>query len=156
VNLAIAYFIFKYLPKRGALLSLFFLIVLETAIHGMIFMKTSTPANFYPSEPALTYLQNQYTQNYYRVFTYGDNLLPNIGTWYHINELNDHDTIYLTSNKQLKTAVGNYNYSPEYTFSDPNFNALRFLSTGFLLYPAQQGLDFLKIPHSRFKLGLPQ
>jgi hypothetical protein len=131
--------IFKYY-----LASLFILVSIETAIHGMVFMKTARPENFYPQEPALTYLQNQYTQNFYRVFTYGDNLLPNIGTWYHIDELNDHDTIYLTSNKQLKAAVGNYNYSPEYTFSDPNFNALRFLSTGYLLYPAQQGLDFLK------------
>ena len=143
-NLIIAYLIFKYLPKKSALLWLFVLVIVETALHGMVFMKTSRPENFYPQEPALTYLQNQYTQNFYRVFTYGDNLLPNIGTWYHIDELNDHDTIYLTSNKQLKAAVGNYNYSPEYTFSDPNFNALRFLSTGYLLYPAQQGLDFLK------------
>ncbi len=130
-------------PKLSFLM-LFLLIIIETTIHGMIFMKTSKPANFYPNEPALNYLQNQYPQNFYRVFTYGDNLLPNIGTRYHINELNDHDTIYLTSNKQLKAAVGDYNYSPEYTFSDPNFNALRFLSVGYLLYPAQQGLDFLK------------
>lgn len=143
-NLLLAYLIIKYLPKKGALLSLFVLVVLETAVHGMIFTKTSTPSNFYPTKPALTYLQNQYSQNYFRVFTFGDNLLPNIGTWYHINELNDHDTLYLTSNKQLKAAVGNYNYSPEYTFSEPNLNALRFLSTGFLLYPAGQGLDFLK------------
>ena len=143
-NLLIAYLIFKHLPKKSALLWLFLTVIVETCLHGMVFMKTTLPENFYPVEPALTFLQNQYTQNFYRVFTYGDNLLPNIGTWYHIDELNDHDTIYLTSNKQLKAAIGDYNYSPEYTFSDPNLNALRFLSTGYLLYPKQQGQDFLK------------
>jgi hypothetical protein len=144
VNLLIAYFIFKYLPKKSALAFLFILVSFETAFHGMIFMKTSRPTDFYPNEPALNYLQTQYTQNFYRVFSFGDVLLPNIGTWYHINELNDHDTIYLTSNKQLKAAVGNYNYSPEYTFSDPNLNALRFLSVGYLLFPNQKGSDFLQ------------
>ncbi|MDR3642913.1 MAG: hypothetical protein P4L74_04780 [Candidatus Doudnabacteria bacterium] len=143
-NLIIAYLILKRLSNKSAIILLFTLVCLETAIHGMIFMKTARPQNFYPQQPALTYLQNQYSQNFYRVFTYGDNLLPNIGTWYHIDELNDHDTIYLTSNKKLKSAIGNYNYSPEYTFSDPNLNALRFLSAGYLLYPAAQGLDFLK------------
>jgi hypothetical protein len=107
--------------------------------HGMVFIKTSKPENFYPPTPAFAYLQKQFPQNYDRTFTYGDNLLPNIGTWYGINELNDHDTIYLTSNKKLKTYVGNYNYSPEYTFGQPNFNALRFLSVKYLLYPSLMG-----------------
>lgn len=143
-NLMIAYFILKYLSKKSALLLLFFVVIVETTFHGMIFMKTSKPENFYPGEPALTFLQNQYTPNYQRVFTYGNNLLPNIGTWYHINELNDHDTIYLTSNKKLKAAVGNYNYSPEYTFSEPNLNTLRFLSVKYLLYPSKEGSGMLK------------
>ncbi len=147
-NLIITYFIFKYLPKKSVVLLLFFIVIAETAIHGIIFMKTSTPANFYPNEPALTYLAKQYQINQGRVFTYGDNLLPNIGTWYRINELNDHDTIYLTSNKQLKTYVANYNYSPEYTFDEPNLNALRFLSVKYLLYPPAQGKIMLqKFPH---------
>lgn len=110
----------------------------------MIFTKTSKPTNFYPSEPALVFLSKQYQIDQARVFTYGDNLLPNIGTWYHINELNDHDTIYLTSNKQLKTNVANYNYSPEYTFDEPNLNALRFLSVKYLLYPSKEGSAMLK------------
>lgn len=143
-DLIIAYFIFKHLPKKFALLLLFFIVIVETAFHGMIFMKTSKPKNFYPNEPALIYLQNQYPKDYERVFTYGDNLLPNIGTWYHINELNDHDTIYLTTNKKLKTYVANYNYSPEYTFGEPNLNALRFLSVKYLLYPPKEGGAMLK------------
>lgn len=143
-NLIVVYLILKYLPKKSALLLLFVAVIVETTFHGMIFNKTSLPENFYPNIPALTYLQNHYSDGYYRVFTYGDNLLPNIGTWYHINELNDHDTIYLKSNKLLKAQVADYNYSPEYTFGEPNLNALRFLSVKYLLYPAQEGLLFLK------------
>ncbi len=139
MNLTAAYFIIKGLPTKGAVIALFILIAAETTIHGMVFTKTSLPQNFYPSEPALTYLANQYSNGYPRVFTYGDNLLPNIGTWYHINQLNDHDTIYLKSNKKLKSAVANYNYSPEYTFGEPNLNALRFLSVKYLLYPPKEG-----------------
>jgi hypothetical protein len=144
LNFALAYLIIKKLPKKGALYLLFILVILETAIHGMVFTKTSKPENFYPPTPALSYLQKQFSQNYDRTFTYGDNLLPNIGTWYGINELNDHDTIYLTSNKILKQYVANYNYSPEYTFDQPNLNALRFLSVKYLLYPPEQGQQFLQ------------
>jgi hypothetical protein len=143
-NLVISYLVIKKLPKKSALACLFILIFIETGIHGMIFMKTSAPANFYPSEPALNFLASQYKINQGRVFTYGDNLLPNIGTWYGIDELNDHDTIYLTSNKKLKNYVGNYNYSPEYTFGEPNLNALRFLSVKYLLYPPAEGAAMLK------------
>ena len=130
--------------KKIAMLLLFVIVIVETALHGMVFMKTSKPENFYPNEPALTYLQDKFAADYFRVFTYGDTLLPNIGTWYHINQLNDHDTIYLKSNKALKANVANYNYSPEYTFADPNLNALRFLSVKYLLYPAADGLNYLK------------
>ena len=144
LNVALAYFVLKNLPKKGAILALFILVIFETTIHGMVFIKTSTPANFYPQTPALSYLQKQFPQNYDRTFTYGDNLLPNIGTWYGINELNDHDTIYLTSNKQLKQYVANYNYSPEYTFDEPNLNALKFLSVKYLLYSPDQGQNFLQ------------
>jgi ABC-type multidrug transport system fused ATPase/permease subunit len=143
-NLVVAYFVLKNLPKKKALCALFILVFIETGIHGMIFMKTSTPENFYPVTPALTFLQSQANNGNYRVFTYGDNLLPNIGTWYGINELNDHDTIYLQSNKLLKARIANYNYSPEYTFDEPNLNALRFLSVKFLLYPKIDGEKFYK------------
>jgi hypothetical protein len=137
-------------PRNDTKIVFFVLVIIETLIHGMIFMKTALPANFYPAEPALTFLQNKYTGDQGRVFTYGDNLLPNIGTWYHINELNDHDTIYLTSNKQLKTNVANYNYSPEYTFDEPNLKALRFLSVKYLLYPPKEGREELE----KFSSGL--
>jgi len=158
-NVAIAYLVTKKIlspnkiasspdkapaPRNNMLIVLFILIFIETGIHGMIFTKTSTPANFYPSEPALNFLAGQYKINQGRVFTYGDNLLPNIGTWYGIDELNDHDTIYLTSNKKLKTYVGNYNYSPEYIFDEPNLNALKFLSVRYLLYPPAEGMAMLK------------
>lgn len=142
-NLVLAYLIIKKLPNRKALIVLTVLICIETVLHGMIFLRTSTPDNFYPTEPVLAYLQTQSPDNY-RVFTYGDVLLPNIGTWYGINHLNDHDTIYLRSNKRLKQAVANYNYSPEYTRDNPNLNALRSLSVKYLLYPTEQSRDILE------------
>jgi len=139
INLALAYWLIKKVSQKKYLIWFFALVVVEVVIHGMFFIRTSTPANFYPSTPAFEYLQSQYPNGNYRTFTYGDNLLPNIGTWYHIDEINDHDTIYLKSNKLLKQSVANYNYSPEYTFDEPNLNTLRFLSVKYLLYPVKEG-----------------
>lgn len=137
-------------PRFAIILLVF--VFLETGLHGLIFNRTTPVNKFYPVTPVLSYLQKNYPVDFYRTFVYGHVFLPNFGTWYGFNELPDYDVIYLVSNKKLKKQIAEFNYSPEYTFDQPNFSALKFFSTKYLLYPPAEGQKLLDLKLPNLKL----
>ncbi len=153
VNLLVMLIILFRLPQRYRLAGLGILIFLETGLHATIYNTASSQENFYPQTPAVEYLVKEFPNGYYKTFSQGIMLAPNLGTWYGFNQINDNDALGLRSYASLKKKIGNYQGGHEAFDDTSDLNALAFLGAKYLVFYKESAQIILAAHPNKLEVG---
>lgn len=157
INFAALLTVLFFVPLRYRLAVLGLIVMVETGLHGAIYNTVSSQENFYPQDPAVRYLAEEFPRGYYKTYVSEGILLPpNLGSWYGFNHTTDNDALGLNSYVQLKRRIGVLRSGWE-TYGDPvDLNVLAFLGTKYLVFPLVAGQKMLDEHPVKLKLGFQE
>ena len=97
---------YNLLAGRRAALYLSLLMFAQTGVHAIGFNPAIPESQFYPTPPALRFLQRAHSVH--RCLFVGDLLFPDLSAWYGIQEPRSYDAMGISSYGLVQSALGNF------------------------------------------------